>query len=537
MASIMTATVDKASWYPYLKEREKQQAQEYELKFNDLAEQIRTIYDDAHKEGRTVDRDSEDYKRVQALADQQEAIDRQMTLLAVAAERRYIEKNLPTADAILDSARQILANETKQSYLAWQARTAEALKFITDRQPDPDATDEEKERWQQAVDDAKESPENCARYLLQLLRLHLNACGQINDLHARDQLFNLAEETAAGFFGETPTDAPIITPELAGEIITYSRSREIQLSIDKVSYFLPGATSPLPLTTEIDGQLTMDLEHFIPLKYERPGSEKEITLLYNYFFDDDILSQLNVKKKIDDEDYFVLSFIDNAFRNGNALISPTKLFKEINGRDPKGDEIEKLMKRLVKLSTTSIYINDKAVQQAWGNETFHESVFRLAPIAIGNERAIASGRLISSTIKIEGTSVFLQIGASIGQVTTVPKEVLYVKKKDGKAVKRTDRFYRVLHYCMRRIAHMKHGNGETKIVYDTLYRETGETTKRGQDLAYEMLYTVLEHFKKTGWIEDFSDERKGDAGVRIKVKTPKKITKKPTKKKPTKKKA
>lgn len=304
--------------------------------------------------------------------------------------------------------------------------------------------------------------------------------------------------------------------------VRYNQSTNIQLNIDKLSLILfDGRTVPSyqRRKDEIPGQLSFVP---VPVSYERDGNDEITLIIKDLSFDNDTLSKSGLPGITDYEDLFYLAFIGNAFMNGNTLVSATKLYRDYFGTDPNSDQLSDFTDRLERLATTTTRINDRAVMQAWGKNDpqakYREIVGSLAPIVVGSERFVANGKVSDTTIKIYDFPQVLRIGLEIGQFTTVPKTLLMVRDKNGRFVKRTGRFYRVLYYAIRRIAQIKNGTSVNKILYETFYSETGETTARDKQLALKTFFVILDHFKKEGWITGYKEEvtkSTGKAGVRF----------------------
>ena len=299
--------------------------------------------------------------------------------------------------------------------------------------------------------------------------------------------------------------------------VSYKKRPGIELTIDKLTTLFFGANAPATPKGQIPGQMS-----FIPVKFEKTGAP-EITLYYSYDFDNDVFNRLKLEKKIDDEDYFLLSFIASYWRAGEQTVSVNKLYKDLTGDSPNTTQLTELTNRLIKIASTNIFINDRDVRKAWNaedeNKTYREILTPLAPIKVGAERFVARGQVVESGIKIYAEPDIMKMGYEIGQYTTVPKALLHVKKKGGRRLSRTPRFYRVLHFLIRRIAGIKSGNLSSKILYETFYDDVGETTTRGRQLARDCMYTILDHFKACDkWITGYKEETTastGKAGVRI----------------------
>ena len=255
------------------------------------------------------------------------------------------------------------------------------------------------------------------------------------------------------------------------------------------------------------------------MKYERDGKD-QITLYCGIEPDKNYFSKLGLSGILDDEDYFNLSFIGDAYLNGNTLMSARKMYKEYIGGDPKADQLTNFVKRLDKMAAIRAHIDDRELKAAWGKDdpgaTYKFISQQVAPITIGGEKLISNGQVSEVNIKIHEFPALLAIDREIGQYITVPKSLLQVKKKNGRAPRRDKRYYKVLHYLVRRIARIKNGGVINKIRYATFYEEMGETTPRGRQLARDMMFIILDHFVREKWITGYKEEVKnGEAGLKF----------------------
>lgn len=306
--------------------------------------------------------------------------------------------------------------------------------------------------------------------------------------------------------------------------ITYNKGVDLELNLDKLNTTLYDFRTPA-MKKQIEGQLSLALpieKAVIPVKYERDNAP-EVTLFFNYNFDHELMRRLNLPENIDDEDFFCLSIIADNYVKGNDLISATKLYRDLNGADPNTTQLSKFVDRLYKLLSTTIYINDKDVLSAWKAEenksdTYNEIVGPLAPMIMHAKRYTVNGRVVDGNIKIIGFPLVFQTGRAIGQRTTIPKSLLAVKRKDGRNIRHTARYYKVLHYLIREIARIKNGTRKNKLLYDTFIVEMGEKTARGKQLAMDLFFNSLDHFTRENWIKGYKEETTkstGKVGVKI----------------------
>lgn len=314
--------------------------------------------------------------------------------------------------------------------------------------------------------------------------------------------------------------------------VTYQKTHNLEMNIDKVVSVFFGITAPDP-RKDIDGQ--MSFTDLIPVKYENDSSSKEINLYYNFDQNDTVFSKLNLPKGIESEDYFILSLLQNEYASNNKVISASKLYRELNGCDPNSDQLSEFTKSLVKLKATQLIMNDDQVRNAWNTDTGKEEAVRrvgitsLAPIDIVYDQFIASGKIAATGIIIMSEPRILQVGRAIGQYTTIKKSLLQVKTKSGRRIKKTKRFWRAMLFLIKEISRMKSGRRSSKILYSTYYSSLGDTSTRDTQLAKNMLFVILDHFVAENYISGYKEETTkstGEVGVKIKYNTPKAIEKK-----------
>lgn len=309
--------------------------------------------------------------------------------------------------------------------------------------------------------------------------------------------------------------------------IEYIEDRQVIMNIDNLitSAFLPKDEGKEETTKE---------EKMIPVNYAGP-EEPALLLYYNFQFGEK-LKEMNIPEEVDAEDLFIISFLDHFYKSGTTTVSGTKFYKEMNGDDPNPEQLEKLVERLTKLSMTHIQMNDKEISEARGLKTYREiKPVQVAPVIIANERYVANGKITKTVINITSAPQILRIGQALNQITTINKNLLYVKKyktvekkiQPYRSVNRTPRFYKVLYYLLKRIARMKHPGSKLnrKILYSTFYEEMNETTTKGRRAALKTLFEILDHFKFEGYIKGYEEETTkstGEVGVIIKLpsKTP-----------------
>lgn len=293
---------------------------------------------------------------------------------------------------------------------------------------------------------------------------------------------------------------------------TYNKVRELQTSTDKLTSDFFSLTAPKGDTA---GQ-----RQWTPLKYEKDGAAKEITLLYDYTYNEEMVRAFGLEKDFKDYDFFVMTVLDNLILNNNREVSITKVFKEMgNTKPPATKQLQTLVRSLKKGLSTIMTINDKEVQAAWGNDTskWHEMVSPVMPIEILTERSSVNGLVTDCIIRINNTSPLFRLARSIDHYTTWKKDVFFLYKG-----RKTERYYSVLHFLMTQIGWLRNPQSKrsNKITYASLYEHTGDKTTRAKQLSRDMLYRLLDEvFIPAGYVKEngYKEDSKGSPGVKLDV--------------------
>lgn len=305
--------------------------------------------------------------------------------------------------------------------------------------------------------------------------------------------------------------------------IHYNKGTTIDTSTTKLSTMFFSAFAP-PNKGMLPGQISMgilpDPTEMIPVKYEKTGAKKPITLFYDYTYNEDILQAIGLDKDFDAEDFFLMSICDNLYLEKNTNVSLNKIFREMTGKDGNARDLEKLEGKLKRGASTTMLINDKQLREAWNVNTdkYGELFSPVMPIQIVTERFSVNGNISRGMVKINGLSPLYILSKTIKQITTWDKEILTTYKG-----RRTPRYWRVLNYLMQQIAWLRNPGStrSNKITYSDLYNSTGEKTKEGKRAAKNMMFNILDNvFIKLDYIKYYKEDTRGEEGILIKY-TPK----------------
>lgn len=388
----------------------------------------------------------------------------------------------------------------------------DSLKYLTEHSEEIKQRLQEWEALQPYLEEELKKPEYGGKTIHDLLEQdYKDENGNI----INDSLLEKAVEAAR---------AAMITKKLPQ--IQYNDTDRIKTSTDKFSNLFFSLYAPQPKGM-IEGQRS-----FIPVRYESEGAKKDITLFYDYTFNEAIIHKYDLSKQFTDEAFFVASIIDNLYDEGNTTVSLTKMWHEMgNSGSPSTDALTELNKILQLGLSTIIEADISEVQTGWGltdKKTTKNLISPVMPIQILEEKFNANGKTANAIINITGHTPFYLVGYPIDHYTTWSKDILRLYKG-----RRTARYYSVLRYLISNIGWLRNPKSKrsNKLTYKDLYEKTGAKTTRAQQLTKEMLYRLIDEvFIPTGYVKTRVEDTQNEPGVKIQV------TKNPQAKLPNKKK-
>lgn len=270
----------------------------------------------------------------------------------------------------------------------------------------------------------------------------------------------------------------VLGNSVEGEVITYNNTSEIKQPTTKLFYEF---YSCMPSVTEIDGQMCMNLNY---------GSEgKIIPLTASYKFPEGTKEE---DKKIIHSSYaaFVGLSLNNLFLEGNFRVTPTKILQEMGIDYGNPNNIKKLMGILELGMGTITEIDNREVLKAWkkNNSEYQTIKTPIFPIMIKSDVSMVRGRVTKTQIQINGLSPFFIVGNEINQMTQWDKRLLKLYRGN-----RTERYYKVMLYLMRRIAWARNDkDAPLTITLDDVYLSCGDKSDTPKKKTKKMLWDLLE---------------------------------------------
>ena len=270
---------------------------------------------------------------------------------------------------------------------------------------------------------------------------------------------------------------------------------------DKVNYPLDKPNSVIwSLITDAaknnpDGQMQLAIDT------SKKGSKQDAVILYSINFDELPAEITKHLTQFDKRVYIAAAALYNA---GNKIISTTQIYHMMgNSGRPNADDKKKIDDSLTKMGAARIYLdNTQEVQQTKGYKLFKYD----APL-LPFERisAYINGQFTESAIHLYREPPLISFARQRNQITTIDRQLL------ESPVNKTDANLMIDDYLLERIGHMKSGKGKTprKILFATLFDRCNIKTTKQKQRAPEKIRKYLDHYKKCGWIDDYTESADG----------------------------
>ena len=263
---------------------------------------------------------------------------------------------------------------------------------------------------------------------------------------------------------------------------------------------------------------------------EKHGKAEQVISYVSFSYDDTVdLEILNKKGRfnITAYDRRVYNAVSTLFINGRKTVSLLEIFNVMTGyakTNPSTSQMETLEKSLGKLKSIRVYIdltdevNNKMIQDKQplidaGILKNHSDKIRKAVVE-DNMLHFKKCNLESDmgkefkVIQIIGEPALLSYNRAKKTLITIPMEYIGLEGQYS-----TDKTIAFQDYLLMRIFGYKNGKlRENKILYDTLYRDSGQEKpedSKGFIRDRETIVRMMEEWKRKGLITEFSEVKEG----------------------------
>lgn len=285
---------------------------------------------------------------------------------------------------------------------------------------------------------------------------------------------------------------------------------------------------------DIDGQLAI-----FPTEVtvrEKHGRITPVISMCSFSYEDDVDLEIlnrNGRYKITGYDRRVYNAVSTLWLNGRRTISLTEIFVIMNGyakANPSSKQLQAVEKSLTKLKSIRFYID--LTEEVKANIIKDKDVLVEAGILKSKSDKIKSAVIednmlhyrvgtitseqgkVFKSIQVVGEPSLLTYNRAKGTLLSIPME--YIGLTESNATEKTIAFQ---DYLLMRIIGYKNGKlRENKILYDTLYRDSGiERPELSKDFIRdrETVRKLLEEWKKKGLIKEYDEVKEGRSYVAV----------------------
>lgn len=213
-----------------------------------------------------------------------------------------------------------------------------------------------------------------------------------------------------------------------------------------------------------------------------------------------------------DYDFFVVTICDKLLLEGNNIVTPSKMLKEL-GIPISQKAINDLMKSLYKGKATNTIVNNKSILDAWGIDSkgFKEIDSQIMPVRFSTDKNKVNGNISDTSIEIMALSPFYKIANMVQYVTTWDHRIFTLYKG-----RRTQKYWSILHYLLREIGWMQANKTDRypTITMQEVYQYAGDTTAHQKEASRKMVTDLLDSiFLKLDIITGYRETKINGIGI------------------------
>ncbi|MCD7711993.1 MAG: hypothetical protein LUJ25_04615 [Firmicutes bacterium] len=235
---------------------------------------------------------------------------------------------------------------------------------------------------------------------------------------------------------------------------------------------------------------------------EKAGSKKQLNVIYSIDFDEAEQAGLRISKKLDafDKRVYIAAASLYAYRVDTMTIG--QIYNAM-GHDgaPGAKDREKINNSLSKMQMAHIFIDNKEEASEYkGYDHFRYDGYLLPLERVSR---IVNGVAVDGVIHLLKEPPMYTFAKNRQQITTIQRTLLQTP------LSKTNANLLLEDYLIERIARAKTGKGQKKILYKTVYDNTGVTTKLQRQRTRAKIAQLLEYYKSTDYIKGYTTSTDG----------------------------
>ena len=211
----------------------------------------------------------------------------------------------------------------------------------------------------------------------------------------------------------------------------------------------------------------------------------------------------SITKKLEPYDKRVCIAIAALFNAGYEVMTLQQIYNAMgnSGKAGKTDKA-KINGSITKLAGAKLHLDNMQEADLYNRVTFK---YDGNVVPMERIRAVVNGKLVESAIHVFREPPPISFARERKQITTVPIKLL------DSPLSNTSANIQLEDYLIERISRIKKDGSKTsnKILFATIYKNTGIKTKKQKQRAPEKIEKLLDHYKACGFIKDYGFEQDG----------------------------
>ena len=217
------------------------------------------------------------------------------------------------------------------------------------------------------------------------------------------------------------------------------------------------------------------------------------------------LDDINVKlsKDITTYDKYVYMAVDALYRtNDSHTMTVTNIYKQMgNDKSPNSSDVKKIMDSLTKMSNTNLFLNNDTERELYPNYPIIRYSGKLLEARFISVEI--KGTPINGAIQILAELPLMRLARDRKQITTIDRKLL------AAPVSKTSENMDIMDVLLDRIATIKSGHTDNKILYSYIYEHAKIKTKKQKQRLPGKVIKILDYYKECGHIKGYKKESDG----------------------------
>lgn len=229
---------------------------------------------------------------------------------------------------------------------------------------------------------------------------------------------------------------------------------------------------------------------------EKAGSSKEASVVVRVNFDA-LEEDASVVKRLTPYDKRVHTAVSDLYHAGNEVFTVSQIYTAMgNTSRPSQASLKKINASLTKMRSAILEIDNS--QEVEVNRGYTRFPYDSNLLPFERVSKIINGRLCNAAIHLLREPPLTSFAKERKQFTTLPSEIFEVP------LNQTDTEVALEDFFIDNISRIKRGIRNPKILLSYLYTECKIETKLERSRAKDKIMTILDHYKKVGFIDGYS---------------------------------